>query len=220
MTGTYFRSAVLALVSLTKRISVRGRRNVPRGSRVIFVSLHRADIDPFAITVGARREVRWVYADFLDSVPIVGYLLRRYGFVAAAYREITGISSVRDMVTLLENDWALGIFPEGALPLLTPGASRRYPFSPSFARLALITGSTVVPVSIRPRRVASVRYPVPSAIRRAMRLPETVAAIRRRLVYRGIAVCFGTPLEPEKGTGYRAFAQRVEAALYEMEENP
>lgn len=183
------------------------------------MGFHRADIDPFAITIGAGREVLWVYANFLDRVPIVGNLLRRYGFVAAAYRELTGIRNVREMVAVLEDDRALGIFPEGATPLLYPEEPRSFPFSSSFARLALLTGSPIVPVSLRTRCVDIVKYPIPVTMRRWMRLPESVASIHRRRRYRGIEVCFGKPIEYEGTGGFREFAGRVERALCAMEED-
>lgn len=184
----------------------------------MLVGFHRADIDPFAVTIGARREVLWVYAHFLDKVPILGAMLRRYGFIAAAYREITGVRNIREMVAVLKEDHALGIFPEGATPLLYPGEDRKFHFSPSFARLATMTGSPVVPVRVRPRWTRIVRYPIPVSLRRRMRLPESVASITRRQRYHKIEVRFAAPIYPVPGERYHHLAGRVEAALWAMEE--
>lgn len=183
------------------------------------MALHRADIDPFAITIGAGREVLWVYANFLDRVPIVGALLRRYGFIAAAYRELTGIREVREMVSVLRNGQALGIFPEGAIPLLYPDEVRQFSFTPSFARLARITGSPIVPVRVRPERWTVAKYPIPVVLRRMMRLPESVAGITRRRRYYNIEVRFAPPIMPRAGEPYHHLAARVEAALRVLEEN-
>lgn len=121
------------------------------------------------------------------------------------------------MVSVLRSGQALGIFPEGAMPLLYPEESGPYPFSPSFARLAQITGSAIVPVRVRPGRWTVVKYPIPVVLRRMMRLPESVARITRRRRYHDIEVRFAPPIVSSREERYHRLAARVEEALWALE---
>lgn len=210
------RSSILSFARLTKDLRVRGRQNIPSTGPVIFVSLHRTDADPILVSAAVRREVLWVYASFLDQVPVLGRLLRRYGFVAAAYREITGIRSVREMVTALTAGKALGIFPEGATPLIDPRGGDGHRFSSSFARLAILTGSPVVPVVIAARRVTTRSYPLPRPLRRRMGLPAAAAEVPFRRVLSGVTVHFDRPRTLDPQRPYREQAQAVHRRLLEL----
>jgi 1-acyl-sn-glycerol-3-phosphate acyltransferase len=210
------RSSILSFARLTKDLRVRGRRNIPATGPAIFVSLHRTDADPILVSAAVRREVLWVYASFLDQVPVLGRLLRRYGFVAAAYREITGIRSVREMVAALTAGKALGIFPEGATPLMDPHGGDGHRFSPSFARLAILTGSPVIPVVIAARRVVTRPYPLPRPFRRNMGLPTAAAEVRFRRVISGVTVHFDRPRTLDPTRSYREQAQAVHRRLLEL----
>ncbi len=225
-----FKKLFLSSFRIRKRLTVRGRTNIPAQGRAVIASLHRYDFDPLLISSMIDRHIYWVYGSFLDHVPLFRFLLRRYGFLTAAYEGITGVHSIRQMDRILREDKILGIFPEGVAPLISRDyAKKNLLFHTSFARLAVKRCAPVIPVIIVPRRYRITRYPIPRAIRRFFRMPPAIRDIPHRMRFLRADIIVGRPIHPPRPAGSappspretrkeaEALAEEVKGVLMEMD---
>jgi 1-acyl-sn-glycerol-3-phosphate acyltransferase len=130
------------------RAETRGLENVPRG-RVLLVANHSGQLPFDALVIATAmivaadppRMVRTMVEKFVPTVPFASYLFSRWG-------QITG--TPENCRRLLEDDEAILVFPEGARGISKP-FSKRYQlqqFGLGFMRLALSTGTPVVPIAV------------------------------------------------------------------------
>ena len=131
------------------RAESHGIENIPSSGRVILVSNHSGQL-PFdgLVIVSAcfleppqPRLVRAMVEFFVPTVPFASYLFSRWG-------QITG--TPENCRRLLSAEEAVLVFPEGARGISKP-FSKRYQladFGKGFMRLALETGSPIVPVAV------------------------------------------------------------------------
>jgi len=130
------------------RVQTYGLEKVPQG-RVLLVSNHSGQIPIDGAMIGLSmlteadppRPVRSMVERWVPTLPYVSTFMARCGQV---------VGTPQNCIKLLENDEAILVFPEG-----TRGISKlfvqRYqlaPFGQGFMRLALETGSPVVPVAV------------------------------------------------------------------------
>ena len=131
------------------RAEVSGIENVPAGGRVLLVANHSGQLPFDGVVIGAAmflkadppRAVRSMVERFVPTVPFASYLLSRWG-------QITG--TPENCRRLLQNDEAILVFPEGARGISKP-FSKRYQlqeFGLGFLRLALETGTPIVPIGV------------------------------------------------------------------------
>lgn len=131
------------------RAQAFGIENVPATGRVILVSNHSGQLPFDGLVIGSAcfleppqpRLVRAMVEFFVPTVPFASYLFSRWG-------QITG--TPENCRRLLGAEEAVLVFPEGARGISKP-FSRRYQladFGKGFMRLALETGSPIVPVAV------------------------------------------------------------------------
>jgi 1-acyl-sn-glycerol-3-phosphate acyltransferase len=126
-----------------------GIENVPASGRVILVSNHSGQLPFDGLVIGSAcfleppqpRLVRAMVEFFVPTVPFASYLFSRWG-------QITG--TPENCRRLLGAEEAVLVFPEGARGISKP-FNKRYQladFGKGFMRLALETGSPIVPVAV------------------------------------------------------------------------
>jgi 1-acyl-sn-glycerol-3-phosphate acyltransferase len=131
------------------RAQAFGIEHVPTSGRVLLVSNHSGQLPFDALVIGTAcflelpqpRLPRAMVEFFVPNVPFASYLFARWG-------QITG--TPENCRRLLAADEAVLVFPEGARGISKP-FSRRYQladFGRGFMRLALETGSPIVPVAV------------------------------------------------------------------------
>ncbi len=131
------------------RTDVHGIDNVPPTGPVLLVSNHSGQLPFDGLIIGAAmfldgqppRVVRSMIEKFVPTVPFVSYLFSRWG-------QITG--TPENCRRLLDDGEAILVFPEGSRGVSKP-FSRRYQlerFGLGFMRLALATGTPIVPVAV------------------------------------------------------------------------
>jgi len=131
------------------RAEAHGIENIPASGRVLFISNHSGQLPYDGLVIGMSvfleppqpRLVRSMVEHFVPTVPFVSYLLSRWG-------QITG--TPENCRRLLHDDEAILVFPEGARGISKP-FSKRYQladFGLGFMRLALETGTPIVPVAV------------------------------------------------------------------------
>lgn len=130
------------------RTEVSGAENVPPG-RVLLVSNHSGQIPIDGALIGASlfmdveppRFMRAMVEKWTQTLPFVSLLFSRVG-------QVVGVPENAKL--LLENEEALLVFPEGARGISKP-FEQRYrlvEFGLGFMRLAIETGTPIVPVSV------------------------------------------------------------------------
>jgi 1-acyl-sn-glycerol-3-phosphate acyltransferase len=130
------------------RTEVSGRENVPAG-RVLVIANHSGQIPIDAALIGAAmfmdveppRFMRAMVDKWTQTLPFVSLLFSRVG-------QVVGVPE--NAKRLLDSEEALLVFPEGARGIAKP-FDQRYQlceFGLGFMRLALETGTPIVPVSV------------------------------------------------------------------------
>jgi 1-acyl-sn-glycerol-3-phosphate acyltransferase len=132
------------------RVEMVGCERVPGSGRVLIVANRSSALVPYeALMLGvalasvhpARRSARALVDDWLLRLPVLGTALARAGAVRA------GVANAR---RLLEREEAVIVFPEGEQALAKPFRDRyrltRFPRT--IARLAIETGTPIVPVAV------------------------------------------------------------------------
>lgn len=130
------------------RAEVHGTGNVPEG-RVLLVANHSGQLPFDGLMIGSGmvfdhdppRIVRSMIERFVPTLPYVSYILSRWGQI---------IGTPENCRRLLQDDEMILVFPEGAAGVSKP-FSKRYQlqsFGMGFMRLALETGTPIVPVAV------------------------------------------------------------------------
>jgi 1-acyl-sn-glycerol-3-phosphate acyltransferase len=124
------------------RVEIEHRERVPAAGPVILVANHESMLDPFLLGLVTPREVRYMAKAELWHSRLLGAAVDALGCFPIE-RGTGDRSAVGRAVALLDERQVLGIFPQGTcLPY------RDRPWFRGAARLALATGTTIVPVCI------------------------------------------------------------------------
>ena len=122
-------------------------RAYPRTGATILAANHLSHIDPIAVIAAARRTTHYLAKDGHFSNPLTSFVMRATGQIET-HREAGGSDALASAASILSNECALGIFPEGTrskrteAPFLLPGKT-------GVARLAAAhPRAVVVPVAL------------------------------------------------------------------------
>lgn len=147
-TAKYFAAAAAFFHKLYFRVEVEGIDRVPQG-RVMLVANHSGQIPLDGILIGTSmffearspRFVRSMVEKWTQTLPFVGTLFQRVG-------QVVGVPE--NARRLLEAEEAVLVFPEGARGVSKPFRDRYQlqAFGLGFMRLALETGTPIVPVAV------------------------------------------------------------------------
>lgn len=143
---------MLALIKLIGRplfrvlfaVEYHGLENVPESGRVILASNHPSFLDPLLIALPIKRVILYMAWDALFKIPLLGALIKSLGAFPVDIRRGKGEAAYREALRVLENNNALGIFPEGQRSETGPMGELKT----GVARLALETGAAIVPITI------------------------------------------------------------------------
>ncbi len=124
------------------RLELYGAERIPASGPVILVANHESIIDPWILGLATPRPIRYMAKSELWGIPGVRFVMEKFGTFPVERGGGDAIAISRG-AQLLEQGEVLGIFPQGTcLPY------RHRPFRRGAARLALATGTPLVPVAI------------------------------------------------------------------------
>lgn len=124
------------------RVELSNPERVPATGPVILVANHESLIDPWLLGLVTRRPIRYMAKAELFDYPVLRTIMRWFGTFPIT-RGIGDRTAVARAAELLEQGQVLGMFPQGTcLPY------RERPWLRGAARLALSSGTTIVPVCI------------------------------------------------------------------------
>ena len=140
--------AVRFLLHLVTRRTQAGDDHLPPAGPVIVVGNHVSLADAFVLAAAVARRgrrIRMLGAAGLFRAPVLGRLLRAFGFVPVDRRGSDPASALAPARAALEAGQCVGLYPEGGItrdPELWPGGGKT-----GVVRLALDTGAPVVPLA-------------------------------------------------------------------------
>jgi 1-acyl-sn-glycerol-3-phosphate acyltransferase len=140
-----FRPVVRVLCRLFWRIRWFERQYIPESGALIIAANHQTYIDPFWISSPIKRPVRFLAWDAAFNWPLVGPIMRLLG-AWPLQLEGSDPGPIRRSMQWLREGGAVVIFPEGGRGN-PDGTMIR--FKPGAVRMALETGATILPVTIR-----------------------------------------------------------------------
>ena len=138
-----FRNSLVFLMRLLFRIEHRGTEHIPRNGPLVITANHVTYFDPFWISAGIRRKVRYMAWDKIFELPLVDRIFRWLGAFPVNL-ENPEFSTFKVALQILRQGDALMVFPEGG----RSSDGKLQPFKEGAARLALRTGAQVLPVVV------------------------------------------------------------------------
>ena len=104
---------VRALVGVVYWLRVTGRENVPEGAAIVCAN-HSSMIDPFliAFAFGIDCHMHIVAKVELFRIPVLSPILKKLGMISVD-RDISDVTTIRNVLTYLKNGEKVLIFPEG-----------------------------------------------------------------------------------------------------------
>jgi 1-acyl-sn-glycerol-3-phosphate acyltransferase len=179
------------------RVQVLGAERIPASGGVILAANHESLIDPWILGLATRRPIRYMAKAELWEIPVVRLVMEKFGTFPIERGGGDRMAMSR-AAELLREGQALGIFPQGTcLPY------RRRPFHRGAARLALATGTPLVPVAL-------------VGTERALRPGKPKLGLPR------VTVLVGDPIEVAQArptlAAARVLTDRLEAAIAALRE--
>lgn len=133
---------------------VRHRDRLPADTPLILVSNHRSVMDAFLLMLATDRVVRFACHHYMSQVPVLNQLVLQMGCFPLESRDQRRQSFFHQATELLQNRQAVGIFPEGAPPMVQVTPQNEVgAFERGFAHLAFrapVSDLAVVPIAIAP----------------------------------------------------------------------
>jgi 1-acyl-sn-glycerol-3-phosphate acyltransferase len=172
-------------------LRVTGTEHVPLDGPLIVVSNHLSNADPPILIVAFPRPLFFMGKAELFRNPILAWVVRKFGGFPVE-RGSADRAALRHALKVLDQEIALGIFPEGGRS--KTGAMR--PGLPGVGLLALQSGAPILPVALTGTEVYPVNGDWP--LRRPPGIP------------RGVGVRFGEPFTvPRQVDGKRVTADEA-----------
>lgn len=136
------RTCIRAYSQLLFKMRVHWMAPLPHGRKIIAAN-HPSCIDPFVIPLLTKMEISILITGKAFQVPLFSDLLRRCGQIPVVPGN--GNDALEEARRRLESNETVAIFPEGHI---SPQQGGHLPARPGAVRLALLTGTPVIPVGI------------------------------------------------------------------------
>lgn len=122
---------------------IQGAENVPREGAAIVVCNHLSIVDPFIVAYGARRIICFMAKEELFRQRLIGFLIRSTGAFPVARLRMDA-ATMRTALTVLKEDYLLGMFPEGTRSM----TGDMQEFRLGAIRLAARTRTPIIPAAV------------------------------------------------------------------------
>jgi 1-acyl-sn-glycerol-3-phosphate acyltransferase len=140
------------MATLGTQIAVTGPGHIPKQSAILIVSNHRSFMDAALLMTALNLPIHFACHRYMGQVPVMKDVIDRLGFIPLDEPHQSYKSFFDRASLLLQNQEAIGVFPEGAQPMVQDTDPRSIgKFQRGFAHLALrapIENLVVLPVAI------------------------------------------------------------------------
>ncbi len=144
------------LTTLGTQISVSRQDRIPHDSAVLVVSNHRSFMDAALLMAALKLPIHFACHHYMGRVPIMGEIVDRLGFLPLDEPKQRYNTFFDRASLVLQNRQALGIFPEGTMPMVHETSPNSIgEFQRGFAHLALrapVENLIILPVGIAARQ--------------------------------------------------------------------
>lgn len=137
------RVPITALLQLIGGFKVRGARNMPREGPVVVVANHLHNFDPIVLSAALPRPLFYMTKSELFATRASSWLFRTIGGFPVN-RGTVDRAALRQALTLLDEGYAVGLFPEGTRSVTATLGK----VQPGVALVALQSGAPILPVGI------------------------------------------------------------------------
>lgn len=189
----------LFLATTGTRMFVHHEDRIPERGPLLLVSNHRSFMDAPLLMAAVGRNIRFACHHYMGQVPIMREIITKLGCFPLEGPGQRQQQFFLQAIRLLEAQQAVGIFPEGAAPMVkVTQPDKMGKFQRGFAHLALRT--TVRDLAVLPVAIASVEESVSSAV--PLKLLSSIdpseplfdqAGWHPLVVYRRVNVLIGRP---------------------------
>jgi 1-acyl-sn-glycerol-3-phosphate acyltransferase len=173
---------------------------IPTKNSLLIVSNHRSLFDAPLLMTAISRPVRFVCHYYMSQVPLLQQAVALMGAFPLEADQGKQSSFFRQAAGFLQANQVVGVFPEGADPMVRVNAPQQLsPFHRGFAHLALrvpVDGLAILPVAIASREEKQGRL-APLALFRRFDPSEALfqsGGWHSAILYRHVDVLFGHPL--------------------------
>lgn len=150
---------------LGTRLFVHYQNRVPQDSAILVVSNHRSFMDAPLLMAAIDRPIRFACHHYMGQVPLLREFVTQFGCFPLDVPDQRQQSLFHQATQLLQSHQAVGIFPEGAQPMVKLTNPHEVgDFQRGFAHLALrapVQDVAILPVAIASQsEVASTPFPL------------------------------------------------------------
>jgi len=131
-------------MALVYRIKIIGKENIPKVGKYILCGNHVHALDSAAITLTAKRKIRFVAKEELYKNRFIKHLADTFGVIKIR-RDSADMDAIKEMLKGLKNGNIIAIYPEGT----RNGMEKHKDFKTGAAYMALKTNTQVIPVGIK-----------------------------------------------------------------------
>ncbi len=140
------------LAALGTRLYIQHENRIPRQGPVLVVSNHRSFLDAPLLMTALSRPIRFACHHYMGQVPVMREVVKKLGCFPLGLPEQRQQSFFEQAARLLQTHQFVGVFPEGAEPMVKQTRPREVgEFQRGFAHLALrvpVDDLLVLPVAI------------------------------------------------------------------------
>ncbi|ELS04392.1 1-acyl-sn-glycerol-3-phosphate acyltransferase [Xenococcus sp. PCC 7305] len=140
------------LNTLGVKTSIHYASRIPSNKRILLVSNHRSFLDAPLLMSAINRPVRFACHHYMSQVPVMRELISVMGAFPLDAPNQRQKKFFRQSADFLQSQQTVGIFPEGAQPMVQVNAPRQIsPFHRGFAHLAFrvpVQELAILPVAI------------------------------------------------------------------------
>ena len=134
------------------KVSLRYCERIPGSTRILIVSNHRSLLDAPLLMAAMNRPVRFACHYYMSRVPLLREMVSAMGAFPLDVPRKRQTHFFQQSVELLRSKQIVGVFPEGAQPMIqVTAANKLSPFHRGFAHLALkapVRDLAILPVAI------------------------------------------------------------------------
>lgn len=154
----------LFLTALGTRVYTHFEDRIPSEGAILVVSNHRSFMDAPLLMAAVQRSVRFACHHYMGQVPVMRDIVTRLGcFPLEAADQQRQQSFFQQAIRLLQTQQAVGVFPEGAEPMVQQTLPEKMgEFQRGFAHLAF--RAPVRDLAVLPVAIASTEEDINSAV--------------------------------------------------------
>jgi 1-acyl-sn-glycerol-3-phosphate acyltransferase len=151
------------LSTLGTRLHTYYQDRVPLSGPIVVVSNHRSFMDAPLLMAAMQRPIRFACHHYMGQVPVLREIVTRLGCFPLEAPHQRQQSFFQQAIQLLQRQQVVGIFPEGAVPMVQPTSPEQMgEFQRGFAHLAL--RAPVQDLVVLPIAIASTQEAINSAV--------------------------------------------------------